>query len=175
MDLPGIDPLSLARRAVEQYVAGLGLLAPPPDPPPPLKDPGAAFVTLRLGKALRGCIGTLRATRPTLAHEIIANAVAAATTDPRFPPVSPGELPAILYEVDILGAVEPVPNQSLLDPERYGVVVQAGERRGVLLPGIEGVVSVKQQLAIARAKAQIAARTPVTLYRFTVTRFREPE
>ena len=160
---------------MEQYVRHRDLLTPPTDPPPLLKDPGAAFVTLRLGKALRGCIGTLGPTKPTLAHEIIANAVAAASSDPRFPPVAPSELAVLLYEVDILGALEPIPDEGHLDPDQYGVVVQAGERRGVLLPAIEGVTSARQQVAIARAKAMIRPDQTVTLYRFTVTRFREME
>ena len=175
MNSPGDDALGLARQAVEQYVRSQTVLPPPDDPPPLLKDPGAAFVTLRLGKALRGCIGTLGPTKPTLAHEIIANAVAAASSDPRFPPVASSELGVVLYEVDILGALEPIPDERHLDPEQYGVVVQAGERRGVLLPAIEGVTSPRQQVAIARAKAVIQPDQAVTLYRFTVTRFREME
>ena len=160
---------------MEQYVRHRDLLTPPTDPPPLLKDPGAAFVTLRLGKALRGCIGTLGPTKPTLAHEIISNAVAAASTDPRFPPVAASELAVLLYEVDILSALEPIPDEGHLDAEQYGVVVQAGERRGVLLPAIEGVTSPRQQVTIARAKALIQPDQAVTLYRFTVTRFREME
>lgn len=175
MDAPGDRALWLARQAVEHYVRHQDLLTPPPDPPPLLKDPGAAFVTLRLGTALRGCIGTLGPTKPTLAHEIIANAVAAASSDPRFPPVAPSELAVLLYEVDILGALEPIPGEGHLDPEQYGVVVQAGEQRGVLLPAIEGVTSARQQVTIARAKALIRPDQAVTLYRFTVTRFREME
>ena len=173
MDDIGARVLSLARQAVENYVWGWGVPPPPPDPPPALKEPGAAFVTLRLGKALRGCIGTLGATKPTLAHEIIANAVAAASSDPRFPPVAARELAVLLYEVDILGAVEPIPDESHLDPEEYGVVVEAGSRRGVLLPAIEDVASVRQQVTIARAKASIRPNEAVALYRFTVTRFKE--
>src|SRR3990172_10160538 len=173
MDIPGQQALALARQAVEHYVWGWGLLPPPPESPPLLNEPGAAFVTLRLGQALRGCIGTLGPTKPTLAHEIITNAVAAASSDPRFAPVASSELAVLLYEVDILGALEPIPDEGHLDPEQYGVVVEAGRRRGVLLPAIEGVTSSRQQVTIARAKALIRQDQAVTLYRFTVTRFRE--
>ncbi|MBI3031723.1 MAG: AmmeMemoRadiSam system protein A [Candidatus Rokubacteria bacterium] len=175
MDLSGQQALALARQAVEHYVWGWGLLPPPPDPPLLLTVPGAAFVTLRLGRALRGCIGTLGPTKPTLAHEIITNAVAAAASDPRFPPVGVKELSALLYEVDILGALEPIPDEGHLDAEQYGVVVQAGQRRGVLLPAVEGVTSARQQVTIAMAKASIRPDQAVNLYRFTVTRFREVE
>src|SRR3989304_5500185 len=103
MDIPGQQALALARQAVEHYVWGWGLLPPPPESPPLLNEPGAAFVTLRLGQALRGCIGTLGPTKPTLADEIITNAVAAASSDPRFPPVQAKELAVLLYEVGTPG------------------------------------------------------------------------
>ncbi len=173
MDALGTQALWLARQAVEHYVRTQLLLTPPDDPPALLKEPGAAFVTLRVGTALRGCIGTLGPTKPTLANEIVANATAAATSDPRFPPVAADELARLLYEVDIVGILEAIDGEKDLDPDRYGVVVEAGSRRGVLLPAIEGVTSTRQQVAIARAKAVIRPHDAVTLYRFTVTRFRE--
>lgn len=166
--------LDLARGAVEHYVRTGILLAPPLGLPAELSDPGAAFVTLRTGEALRGCIGTLAATRPTLAEEIIANAVAAAMKDPRFPPVTAVELPSLTYEVDILSSLAPVVKDHDLDPAQYGVVVESEGRRGVLLPAIPEIVSTHQQLTIARTKAGIGAGEPVMLYRFTVRRFREP-
>lgn len=165
--------LGLARRAVEHYVRTGGVLPAPPAPPAGLEEPGAAFVTLRVGKHLRGCIGTLAATKPTLAEEVIANAVAAAVSDPRFPPVTLEELPALSYEVDILSPLVSVAGEHELDPQQYGVVVESGSRRGVLLPAIEGVTSRAQQVAIARTKAGIVPEEPVALYRFTVLRFRE--
>jgi len=167
--------LSLARRAVEHYVRTGAFLPPPSDLPVRLKDAGAAFVSLRLDKTLRGCIGTLVPTKPTLAEEIIANAVAAAVSDPRFPPVTVDELPTLSYEVDILGPLVSVRGEDELDPERYGVVVESGKRRGVLLPALEGVTSREQQVAIAMTKAGIDPDEPVTFYRFTVTRFREDQ
>jgi len=165
--------LNLARQAVEHYVQTGELLPASPHLPAGLREPGAAFVTLRVGKSLRGCIGTLRATKPTLAEEVVANAVAAAVSDPRFPPVIPDDLPVLSYEVDIVGPLKSVTGEDELDPERYGVVVESGDQRGVLLPGIEGVTSPEQQVAIARIKARIAPDEPVTLYRFTVLRFKE--
>ncbi|MBI4610425.1 MAG: AmmeMemoRadiSam system protein A [Candidatus Rokubacteria bacterium] len=175
MENPGSEILSLARQAVEHYVRTGGFLPPPADPPPALKDAGAVFVSLRVDRTLRGCIGTLLPTKPTLAEEVIANAVAAAVSDPRFPAVSPEELPGLSYEVDILGPLVQVSGEDELDPEQYGVVVESGRRRGVLLPALEGVTSREQQVAIARVKAGIGPHEPVNLYRFTVTRFREEE
>lgn len=165
--------LRLARRAVEHYVHTRTPLPRPDSLPAELSSPLPVFVSLRVGDTLRGCIGTLMATKPTLAEEIIANAVAAAVDDPRFPPVSAAELPTLSYEVDIVGPLERVPGEEELDPARYGVVVERDNRRGVLLPAIEGITSTKQQVAIARTKADIAPEEPVTLYRFSVRRFRE--
>ena len=165
--------LSLARRAVGHYVRAGTLLQPPTPLRGEFRTPSPAFVSITVGEALRGCIGTLVATKPTLAEEIIANAVAAAVSDPRFPPVTLAELPTLAYEVDLVSPLKAVAGEAELDPDRYGVVVESGRRRGVLLPAIEGVTSVAQQVAIARAKAEIAPGEPVTLYRFTVLRFRE--
>lgn len=173
MDALGTEALRLARQAVEYYVRNQLLLTPPDNPPGRLREPGAVFVTLRIGKALRGCIGTLGPTKPTLANEIIVNAVAASSSDPRFAPVAAEELAALLYEVDIVGALEPVGGEGDLDHEKYGVVVESAGRRGVLLPAIEGVTSTRQQVAIARAKALIRPHDSVTFHRFTVARFRE--
>ncbi|MFQ5897042.1 MAG: AmmeMemoRadiSam system protein A [Candidatus Methylomirabilia bacterium] len=167
--------LSLARQAVEHHVRTGGLIAPPATLPASLSHPGAVFVTLRKGEALRGCIGTLAATKPTLADELIANAIAAAVSDRRFPPVTPAELDALSYEVDLVGPLSPVTGEEELDPARYGVVVESGERRGVLLPAIEGITSPHEQIRIARAKADISPTEPLRLYRFTVVRFREGE
>jgi AmmeMemoRadiSam system protein A len=166
-------PLGLARLAVERYVRTREVIASPRELPSEIAVPGAAFVTLRIGRELRGCIGNLAPIRATLAEEIISNAISAATSDPRFPPVRADELPALNYEVDILSPLEPVGDEAGLDPERYGVVVEAGGRRGVLLPAIEGITTVAQQVSIAREKAGIAPNEPIHLSRFTVTRFRE--
>ncbi len=168
-----VEILRLARGAVEQYVRIGEILSPPSDAAPELGEPGAAFVTLRLGKDLRGCIGTLVASRPTLAEEIIANAIIAASRDPRFPAVIPAELVVLSYEVDVMGPLCRVAGESELDPAWYGVVVESGKRRGVLLPAIEGVTSAQQQIAIASKKARIAPDEPLTLYRFSVLRFKD--
>ncbi len=165
--------LGVARRTVEHYVLTGEMPSLPADLPPELGVPRAVFVTLRTGNTLRGCIGTLVATKPTLGEEIASNAVAAACADPRFPLVTPNELPLLSYEVHIVGPLTSVAGKEELHPERYGVVVESGRRRGVLLPAIEGVTSTDQQIAIARQKAGIAPDEPVTLYRFSVLRYRE--
>jgi AmmeMemoRadiSam system protein A len=166
--------LALARDAVERYVRS-GLVAErPPDAPEALSRPSGVFVTLRVRGRLRGCVGTLAPARADAAAEIVACAIAAASTDPRFPPVRPDELTDLHYEVDVVGFVETVAGPGELDPKVYGVLVEAEGRRGVLLPDLEGVESVERQIEIARAKAGLAADVVVRLSRFRVHRFVEP-
>ena len=119
---------------------------------------------------LRGCIVTIAPVRKSLAEEVIRNGVAAATEDPRFAPVRPEELPFLEYSVDVLGEPEPVDNLEELDPTRYGVIVTRGHRRGLLLPDLEGVDTVFDQIAIAKQKAGIRPDEQVHLERFEVVR-----
>jgi AmmeMemoRadiSam system protein A len=160
----------LARLAVETYVRG-GAPALPDDLPPALRDTCAgAFVSLHLHGELRGCIGTTGPTAPCLGLEILRNAVSACARDPRFPPVAPEELPLLEYSVDVLSPAEDIDTPDALDPRRYGVIVSRGERRGLLLPDLEGVDTVEQQIGIAKKKAGIRPEEAVSLERFEVVR-----
>lgn len=163
--------VDLARKTIETYVRTGKQIAPPSDLPPDLPHRAGAFVSLHAHGELRGCIGTIEPTQPSLALEVIHNAIMAATRDPRFPPVSAGELAALEISVDVLSAPEPVASQAQLDPKRYGVIVECGYRRGLLLPDLEGVDTVECQVDIARRKAGIARHEPCKLYRFEVKRF----
>jgi AmmeMemoRadiSam system protein A len=163
--------VQLAKETVERYVLdgktpALGELAPE------MIGRSGVFVSLHKHGELRGCIGTFEPTQEHVAAEIIANAVASATRDPRFPPVAPFELDDLEYSVDILGEPEPVSDMSQLDPERYGVIVESGGRRGLLLPDLEGVDTADDQISICRLKAGISGDEPVSLWRFEVRRFR---
>ena len=96
--------------------------------------------------------------------------MSAASRDPRFSPVRFREFPYLDINVDVLSAPEPIDSEAELDPKRYGVIVESGRRRGLLLPDLEGVDTVEDQIAIARQKAGIDPDEPVKLRRFTVTR-----
>lgn len=123
---------------------------------------------------LRGCVGTYQPTKVNLAQEIIHNALEAATRDPRFPPVTAGELPHLRYSIDILSPLETVVEIADLDVKRYGLIISAGnDRRGLLLPDLSGVETVEQQISICRQKAGIFPEEPITLQRFTVERHKE--
>jgi uncharacterized protein (TIGR00296 family) len=105
-----------------------------------------------------------------LAEEIIQNAISAATQDPRFPPLSSSELDGLEISVDVLGKAEPVLDKSELDVKKYGVIVSNGYRRGLLLPDLDGVDNVQQQISIALQKAGILPSEAYSLERFEVIR-----
>ena len=128
------------------------------------------FVSLHAHGQLRGCIGTTAPTTANVAWEIIQNAVSAGVRDPRFPPVGKDELDQLKYSVDVLGEPEPISSPAQLDVKRYGVIVSCGNRRGLLLPDLDGVDTVEQQIDIARQKGGISSREKYTLERFEVVR-----
>lgn len=159
--------LSLVERAVRAQVAG----EPLPDPEPksePLSEAGACFVTLRIDGNLRGCIGTISPASDNLAQELVRNAVGACSRDPRFAPVAESELDHLEYSVSLLQAPESVSGPEELDPQRYGVIVSAGKKRGVLLPGIPGIDTVERQLQVTLRKAGIPKDTPYSIQRMDV-------
>ncbi len=131
------------------------------------------FVCLKVRGGLRGCIGTFLPMEPTIAHETVRNAISAATCDPRFTCIRADELDEIEYTVDVLTPPEKVASKSELDPRRYGVIVQAGGRRGLLLPDLDGVDTADAQIAIAMQKAGIPSGTPFELFRFEVKRYEQ--
>ena len=129
-----------------------------------------AFVSVHKFGELRGCIGTIAATKENLALEIIHNAVSAVSEDPRFEAVQESELKYLDINVDVLGESEKISSESELDVKKFGVIVKSGYKRGLLLPDLDGVDTVEQQIAIARRKGGIAPGEEVELFRFEVVR-----
>lgn len=167
------DPyVRLARASIESVVDD-GIVMPTPSglPHEMYSDRAGAFVSIHEDGRLRGCIGTITGVRENIAREIIENAVSAAQDDPRFDPIEKSELPKLKITVDILGRAEPVDSPDQLDPKRYGVIVSKDSRRGLLLPNLEGVDRVEDQISIARKKAGIGeSEADVRLERFEVVR-----
>lgn len=163
--------VSLARQAILHYLACGDFLQPAAEFPFAHQGPAGVFVSLKRQGALRGCIGTCLPTQPDLVQEIILNAVSAATADPRFPPVTVEEMAEMDVSVDVLTSPESVDGIDQLDPKRYGVIIRAGRRVGVLLPDIPQVTTAELQVAIARRKAGICPDEPVEISRFEVTRY----
>lgn len=163
--------VELARETLESYV-NKGVKTKLPTPlSPEFQERAGVFVSLKKHGQLRGCIGTISPTTDNVAQEIIRNAIEAGTGDPRFFPVEPDELDDLVYSVDILKPAEPIDNMEQLDPEKYGVIVTSGRKRGLLLPNLEGVDTVEEQVDIARQKAGIGRDEPVKLERFEVVRY----
>lgn len=176
-----LHPLAaLAERAVNEYVRhGQHLTLSEADVLDPalrasLNARAGTFVSIHKKNGdLRGCIGTFQPMRANIAEEVIENAIASATRDPRFYPVQEWELDDLDYSVDVLSAPEPVASVQELDPQVYGVIVSdtKGTRRGLLLPMLEQVKTAHEQVDIARQKAFIGIDEPVQLFRFRVERY----
>jgi MEMO1 family protein len=168
-----LSPAYLARKALEHYLEQGRPLKLPDSLPPEYLQKAGSFVSLKKDGMLRGCIGTIEPVQPSLAREITANAISAALRDPRFPPVDREELDKLVISVDVLSPLERIESKAELDPENYGVMVCSGLKKGLLLPDLEGVDTVDEQVAIAARKAGISSGEKMELYRFTVTRYKE--
>lgn len=163
--------VNLARRSLETYVRSGGYIEEPDNLPEEMtKKRAGVFVSLKKNGQLRGCIGTISPVTGSIAKEIIRNAVSAGFEDPRFPPIGEEELDDLVYSVDVLSEAEPIDSMEELDVARYGVIVSAGRKRGLLLPNLEGVDSIEKQVQIARKKAGIYDNEDIKLERFEVVR-----
>ena len=165
----------LAKRAVELFVREGRIMTDAGELSGEMPEKAGVFVCLKKNGRLRGCVGTIRPVTACAAQEAIRNAIASASEDPRFPPIGPHELDEIDYTVDVLQPPEKIAGPSELDVKRYGVIVVKGERRGLLLPDLEGVDSVEDQVRIAMMKAGInpseGAEGDMEMYRFEVARY----
>ena len=166
------DPwVRLAWQSIESYLLRHQVLSVPDGLPGELlRRRAGAFVSIHKQGRLRGCIGTIAPARDSLAEEIIYNAISASVHDPRFDPIRPEELPWLEISVDVLGEPESIASEDELDVKRYGVIVTKGHRRGLLLPDLDGVDTVRRQVEIAKQKAGIGPREKVDLQRFEVVR-----
>ena len=163
--------VEFAKKSVETYIRKSRTIEPEEPLSPGLSEKAGVFVCLKKGGELRGCIGTYLPSCGSVAAETIANAISAATKDPRFPPVREDELDQLTYSVDVLSCPEKVSSTAELDPHKYGVIVVSGFRRGLLLPDLEGVDTVEDQLRITKMKAGILPQEEVEIYRFEVKRY----
>ena len=161
----------LAKDTVETYIKE-GKVTKVKELTPEMKGRAGVFVSIHKFDGLRGCIGTFEPHTKNVAEEIIDNAVSSATRDPRFSPIVSAELQDLEYSVDVLTKPESVENRDQLDPKKYGVIVEAGFRRGLLLPDLEGIDSVDYQIDICRQKAGIMPDELIKLYRFEVKRYK---
>lgn len=173
--------VKLARATIEQFVKTGRKLKFPADLPAGLaealpeeaaKERAGAFVSVHKNGMLRGCIGTIGPVQDSIAEEIISNAISAVSRDPRFERVREDELELLEINVDILGKPENIDGPDQLDVKRYGVIVSCGARKGLLLPDLEGVDTVEEQIDIARRKGGISPDDDYRLQRFEVVRYK---
>lgn len=165
--------IDLAKKTLEAYIKGEELPKKEDLDQELLDSEAGTFVSLKLNNQLRGCIGTILPTTDSIGEEIIQNAISAGTKDPRFTPVTEDELDKLVYSVDVLTEPEPISSIDELDEKKYGVIVTNGPRRGLLLPDLEGVDSVEEQLLIAMQKAGIVPGETISVERFEVIRHGE--
>ncbi len=170
----GWDPVSLARASLRHYLKHRQLMPVPDDICCDLRQQAGAFVTLKRYGQLRGCIGTAEPTSAALAEEIIRNAVSAGLRDPRFSPVTADELGQLTISVDVLSKPEEIESSEQLNPQKYGVIVEKGGSRGLLLPDLEGIETASEQIEVACRKAGLSSDEPgLKLWRFEVHRYQQ--
>jgi MEMO1 family protein len=163
---PVIGVQELGRRAIATYLRERRVIDPPEPVPADLVAPSAVFVTIRKHGELRGCMGSIRPVEPSAVREVIRYAIASAVRDPRFDPVELDEVPELSVSVQLLDPPEEIDDPRSLDPAVYGVIVRHGDRQALLLPGIDGIETVAQQIDAACDKAGIDPRGPLILERF---------
>ncbi len=133
-------------------------------------DRKGTFVSIKKDGRLRGCIGTIGPTRDSVEKEIIDNAIKAATQDPRFPPITEDELQDLIISVDVLFPSEKIDSRDMLDVKEYGVIVSKGLKGGLLLPNLDGIDTIDEQIDIALQKAGISPDEEYKMERFKVVR-----
>ena len=164
----------LARKAVETYITTKEMINVHEMS---LKEERAqksgVFVTINSKNNLRGCVGTIRAYHENIIEETIQNSISAAVRDKRFAPISKEEFQSLSYAVNIIDEPEVVTDMEEMDPLKYGLIVSNGYRQGILLPNIEGIRTIEEQLGNAMIKADIIQGEPVWLYKFSTKEITE--
>lgn len=163
--------VELAKKAAEEYIKNKKIIKIPRDLPEKFYIPrGGVFVTIKKGKELRGCVGTYLPAEKNLAREIVSSAISACSRDGRFYPVSEKEFPDLSYEVSILSRPQKIKAVEKHDPKKYGIIVKCADGRcGLLLPDLEGVDTIEQQIFISCQKGGIDPQSNnYELYEFTV-------
>ncbi len=126
--------LSLVRRAVEVFIREARELKAEGNSSC-LSRPAGAFVTLSTSEGLRGCIGTVESLGP-LFKTLVHCAIAAATQDTRFSPVTEKELPGLRFEISVLSDLRRADSPEEVQVGLHGILVERGMRRGLLLPQV---------------------------------------
>lgn len=165
------DYVKLARQSIENYILKKEIISVPPNIQKEMLDNKAGvFVSIHKHDTLRGCIGTIAPTKENIAEEIISNAISAAIHDSRFLPITEEELNWLEINVDVLNKPEPIKSKEELNVKKYGVIVTSGFKQGLLLPNLDGIETVDDQISIAMRKGNISKIDNYKLQRFEVIR-----
>lgn len=163
--------VKLARKSIEKYILKDKKISIPKASCKRLfSEKAGVFVSLKTDSGLRGCMGTTSPMCKNLGEEIIENAIKSASMDSRFETVDKSELSSLIISVDILSKPEHIDKLEELDPNVYGLIVESDYKRGLLLPNLDGINSVEEQLRIALNKGGINPHEIYKMYRFTVER-----
>ena len=163
--------IRLARDTINNYIRNNALIDIPDYVSLDMvNNKAGVFVSIHKEGKLRGCIGTISSTQDNIASEIIHNAISAATRDYRFLPIVEEELDELDINVDVLSESEPITSKEELDVKRYGVIVYTENKRGLLLPNLDGVDTIDEQIQIALNKAGISKDEEFKMKRFEVVR-----
>ncbi len=170
-----MKPVEFAQRVIEDYVKNQTKFEDEVDIEGIDVKTAGVFVSIKTKEGdLRGCIGTIIATKNNIKEEIQQNAISASTQDPRFEPIQPEELNDLVISVDILHKPKQVKSLEELDPNTYGIIVRSkNNRQALLLPMLEGIDTVEKQVSICMNKADIPQNTPVSIQKFKVNRYYE--
>jgi len=170
-----MKPVEFAKSVIEKYIKEGKIPSVPSSLIGIDVEKAGSFVSIKTTNGdLRGCIGTIFPTKNTIVEEIVHNAIAASTQDPRFEPIKRYELNDLVYSVDILHPPEDISSIDELDPKNFGIIViaQSG-RQALLLPDLEGVDTVEDQITICMRKAGIPSGESISVKRFKVDRYKE--
>ena len=162
----------LAKNTIDVFITAKKIIKPNNDLPEIFfVQRAGVFVSIYNKKELRGCVGTYLPTKDNLAKEIISSAISACK-DSRFYPIETKELPFLSFEVYILEEPKIIKDLNDLDPKKYGILVIANNKSGLLLPGLEGIKTIEEQIEIACDKAGINSdKEDISIFKFLAKKY----
>jgi len=168
--------IALAKKTVETYIETGEIIKPEENLIKEFSSKKAGvFITIEKNKDLRGCIGTYLPTRDNVIEEVIQNAISASTEDYRFGPIQKQELPFLSYTVSILEKPELIKDKKELNPRKYGIIIKTlnyPPKSALLLPDLDGVDTIEQQISITCQKGNIdPSKEKTIIYKFKIKKY----
>lgn len=168
--------IALAKKTVETYIESGKIIKAEDNLIKEFSEKKAGvFITIEKNKDLRGCIGTYLPTQDNIIEEVIQNAISASTEDYRFGSIQKQELPFLSYTVSILEKPELIKDRKELNPKEYGIIIKTLDyplKSALLLPDLEGVDTIEQQVSITCRKGEInPSKEKIIIYKFKVKKY----